>query len=230
MQRAILRHSTAYTLTALLYLGLIALFYTYQKHKNIHRDILKQKHVYTIEMSLSSFVPKVVATPKPILTKVIEKKIINKVKPLPKPIIKKKEKLIKKPIKKVKVKKKVVKKKRSKPKGKVSHKTKKKEHRKQRLKASSKEKKNFLEKIRKKIEENKHYPRIARKRGLEGKVIVRFKILANGKVSNIFVSGSKLFYGATKEAVEDAFPINIKNMPISLLNDYVSIPLAYRIR
>jgi protein TonB len=83
--------------------------------------------------------------------------------------------------------------------------------------------------VRRKIEKNKYYPRIAKKRGMEGVVKVKFKILANGNVSNISVSGSKLFHSSAKEAIKNSFPISVKNIPIALPKD-VTLPLHYRIR
>lgn len=265
MQRAVPRHFTAYSLTALFYVGVIALFYYFQTAKQIKADAPKKTQTHRIEMTLSTFVPEK-NLPEKIVKKVeevkeieekIEKKVIEKIieplplveKPKPKPIVKTKaveKKVIKKKIvvkkkivKKKIIKKKVVKKKSivkkkvikkvSKPQGVASTKTTHKQKRNQKPQASSAQKKSFWSKVRKKIEKHKYYPRIAKKRGMEGVVKVKFTILASGKVSNVSVSGSKMFHSSAKEAVQNAFPISTKNIPITLPKS-VTLPLHYRIR
>ena len=67
-----------------------------------------------------------------------------------------------------------------------------------------------------KIDRNKFYPRIAKKRGMQGSVKVKFTILANGNVGHISVSGPKVFHNSARNAVKKAFPIDAKKSPISL--------------
>jgi len=218
MQSAVPRHFTAYGLTILLYVGGIALLYSFQMQKPMKIETLSTPKTHKIEMTLSTFIPEVI--PLPMVVKKIE---------MPKKVLVKKV-IIKKLKPKPKVIKKVVSKKVSKPKGKVSSKIKKKQEKNQKPQASLAKKKHFLENVRLKIDKNKYYPRIARKKGIEGIVEVRFRILSNGNVSHISVSGPKVFYTSAKEAVKNAFPISIKNMPLSLVGDYVTIPLKYTIR
>ena len=149
--------------------------------------------------------------PEPIVRKVI-KKVVKK-----KPIIKKK-KVVKKKVKK-KIKKRVKK---------VS-KQKKRKKAQAKKRASPAQKNRFLNQLRAKINRNKAYPRIAQRRGMQGSVKVRFTILRNGQVGNISVNGPKVFHTSAKSAVKKAFPINVKNTPISLPKT-VNVTLRYQIR
>ncbi|MDQ7084169.1 MAG: energy transducer TonB [Sulfurovum sp.] len=79
------------------------------------------------------------------------------------------------------------------------------------------------------MEKYKSYPSVAKRRRMEGTVKVRFTILKNGQVSNITVTGAKIFHGSARKAVKKAFPMNVKNIPISLPYT-VNIPLQYQIR
>jgi protein TonB len=74
----------------------------------------------------------------------------------------------------------------------------------------------FLARLKSKINRNKHYPRIAEKRGLTGAVRVRFTILRSGRVGDISLSGATPFYRSTKSAIERAFPINPDKAPFPL--------------
>ena len=143
---------------------------------------------------------------------------------VPKPVVKKVEKkpeVKKKPEKKPK--KKVVKKKKAKKKQ-VRQKASS-----RKVKVSQAQKNQFLANIRTKINKHKSYPRIARKRGMQGTVNVKFTILKNGNVGNISVSGPKVFHKSARKAVKSAFPISVKNAPISLPKS-INIKLRYQIR
>lgn len=169
--------------------------------------------------------------------------LVPKVIPIPKPLkkIEKKKKIKKKVVKKKKIKKKVVKKKiikkkrkqkttkkRSTKKSTSKKSVAKKSSRKQR-KSSKAQKNRFLSKIRNKINAKKAYPRIAKKRRMQGSVKVKFTILRSGRVGNISVSGKRVFFSSAKEAVKSAFPVNVRNIPLSLPMN-VSVTLHYRIR
>ncbi|SFV71630.1 Ferric siderophore transport system, periplasmic binding protein TonB [hydrothermal vent metagenome] len=182
-------------------------------------------------------------TPKPIVKKKkiikkkvikkkkIKKKILKKVIKKPKPIVKKKvikKKVVKKKIVKKKITKKIIRNKPN-PKGKTTQKSKSKQNNTRNVQASAKEVNKFWGRVRAKINKYKYYPRIAKRRGMNGIVKVKFRILANGKVSNISVSGSKIFYNSAKEAVMSAFPMSVKDIPIDLPKN-VTIPLHYKIR
>jgi protein TonB len=64
---------------------------------------------------------------------------------------------------------------------------------------------------------------------MQGTIDVRFTILSNGRVGNISVSGPKVFHKSARNAVKSAFPINVKNAPISLPKS-INIKLRYQIR
>ncbi|HFQ61405.1 MAG TPA: energy transducer TonB [Epsilonproteobacteria bacterium] len=153
------------------------------------------------------------------------------VKVLPKPIVKKVVKPPKKRVKKKKTKKKYVKKRVSKKKFNKKRKTKKatKQKASSSRKFSAAKKNAFLSQIRTRINRNKNYPRIAQRRGMQGTVKVRFTILANGHVSNIVISGKKVFFSSARSAIKKAFPVNVKNAPMSL-PETVNLILNYQIR
>jgi protein TonB len=142
--------------------------------------------------------------------------VVKKVEPKPKPkkIVKKKEK--KKPVKK-----------------RVRKKKKQASRASSRRATSSRidpnKKSRFLASIRAKINRAKSYPRIAQKRGMQGTVKVKFTILKNGHVGNIRLSGPKVFHNSAKRAVKKAFPISVKNAPLSLPTS-VNLSLRYQLR
>jgi len=162
--------------------------------------------------------PEPIVKEKPIPEKIIPKPIEPKI--IPKPIV---EKIEKKPVvkKKKKVKKKVRKK--------VPPKTTKGIKRTGVSKNSTAKKNQFLSKVRQKINQHKSYPKIAKRRGMQGVVKVRFTILANGNVGHISVSGPKIFHRSARSAVKNAFPISTKNVPISL-PESVNLTLRYQLR
>ena len=68
----------------------------------------------------------------------------------------------------------------------------------------------FIEHLIKRINSNKSYPNMARRRGIEGVVDVKFKILPNGNVKDIkIISGRSIFKKATIQAIERSFPIEV---------------------
>lgn len=185
--------------------------------------------VKTIAMSVHAFQPEVIEekpepvkeeTPPPVEEMPPPEPKIEKTKPIevpkPEPVVKKPEVKKEKP-------KKVVKKTRKKPRP---------THKKSTLKSTKKqqstavEKNLFLAKVRDRINKHKSYPRIAKRRGMQGSVKVDFTIQANGHVSGIMVSGPKAFHTSAKAAVKKAFPVSVKNVPISLPQK-VSITLHY---
>lgn len=201
----------------------------------------------TINLSLSQFVPECIEEPPAEEEPVVEEEPIIEEpepepeepviepEPNPEPIVEEKkfvEPVIKKIEKKPEPKKKIVKKKKVK---------KKKKHvkKKKRSSASSRratssrvdpnKKSRFLSKIRAKINRGKSYPRIAKRRGMQGVVNVRFTILKNGRVGNIKLSGPKVFHNSARSAVKKAFPINVKNAPLRLPTT-VNLSLRYKLR
>ncbi|MDD2400126.1 MAG: energy transducer TonB [Sulfurovum sp.] len=86
----------------------------------------------------------------------------------------------------------------------------------------------FLAAIRQKINQNKSYPLIAKRRGMQGKVIAQFTILSNGSVADIKLSGSKIFHASARQAIQKAFPVNAAGKPFSF-PIVVNLALEYRL-
>ena len=156
--------------------------------------------------------PPVQEEPKPVETPVV--------KPEPKPVVKKTPKN------------------RTKPKPKKHQKVKKhtrQKHRKRQVSGggsthrSAARKNTFLAHIRAKINRAKSYPRMAKRRGMQGTVRAQFTILKNGNVGDIVLSGSSLFYSSARKAIKSAFPVDASKAPISL-PCMVTLTLRYRLR
>ena len=67
----------------------------------------------------------------------------------------------------------------------------------------------YRNRIRLAVDGHKHYPRMARRLGLEGRVVLGFTILADGRLAGLRVvqsSGSELLDEAALEAVREAAP------------------------
>ena len=180
---------------------------------------------------IEEVIPEEPVVEEPIIEEVIPEPIVEKIMPKPIPVVKKP--IVKKPkkkvIKKKKVKKKRIKKKVVKKRTKKTRKAKKVAKKSTRKQASPARKNAFYAKIRAKIKRNKTYPRIAQRRGMQGSVKVTFTILRNGQVSNIQVSGKKVFYKSARAAIKKAFPISIKNIPVSLPTT-VNLTLRYQLK
>jgi protein TonB len=225
------RDLVSFLITSFLYLaGGAALFYA----SNATEVSDKVSVVKTIELSLNAYQPpepNVVEKPEPepVQEEVVEetplpepKPELEKVQPLPvepkqepKPEPKKEEPKKKpKKIQKKQVKKSVV------P---CAKKSIKKQH------FSAKKRDIFLAKVRSLINKNKVYPRIAKRRGMQGSVRVSFTILPNGNVGNISVSGPRVFHKSTKKAVQKAFPVSVRSIPLSLPKK-VSFTMHYRLK
>ena len=136
----------------------------------------------------------------------------------PKEIVQKKKKVYKKKrITKKSVKKNIIKR----------RVTKSKHHKKIKKKIITKVNNNkFIGLLKRKINQNKIYPRVAKKRGLTGKVSVRFILNKSGRVSNISLSGSKLFFKSTKNAINNSFPINTKGVKLPIT---INLSLLYKL-
>jgi len=58
------------------------------------------------------------------------------------------------------------------------------------------------------IEVHKHYPRVARKRKVEGKIQVSFTLFADGSIKNLMINGKRsILKKATKNAINNALPM-----------------------
>jgi len=165
--------------------------------------------------------PEPIVEEKPVPEEVIPEPVEPKI--TPKPVV---EEIKKKPV----VKKKVQKKKKKKVRKRAPAKTTKGAKQTGVAQKNALAKKNqFLAKIRRKINEHKSYPKIAKRRGMQGAVKVQFTILASGNVGHISVSGPKVFHNSARHAVKCAFPINTKNVPISL-PESVNLTLRYKLK
>lgn len=70
----------------------------------------------------------------------------------------------------------------------------------------------FISHLIHKINSNKSYPNMARRRGIEGLVDVKFKILSNGNVEDIkIISGRSIFKKSATEAITRSFPVVVKD-------------------
>ncbi len=236
------RYLIAFFTTTLFYL-LLAGTYFYVQHRNLIADQKPQDQ--TVHLSLSSCIsepvppveepeeiekdepveeevieePEPVVEEKPVPQEIIPEPVEPKV--IPKPVV---EKIKKKPV----VKKKVVKKKKIQKRA-PAQTTKGVQQAGVAQKDDSARKNQFLAQIRRKINEHKSYPKIAKRRGMQGTVEVRFTILANGNVGHISVSGPKVFHNSVQHAVKSAFPINTKNAPISLPQS-INLTLRYQLK
>jgi len=239
----------SYFSTTLLYLLLAGIFFYMQ---NTIFVAAQKSEEQVICMSLTSFVPEAVTpveqleqeemTEDPLLKEepvveekpVIEPEVIKEPIPEEEPEIK--EEVIPEPVVITEKPKSVVKRVKKKPqvKKKTLKKTVKKKQVRQKAsvrqaKISPAQQNQFLANIRAKINKHKSYPRIAQKRGMQGSVKVKFTILSNGQVGQISADGPKVFHNSAINAVKSAFPINIKNAPISLPKS-INITLQYQIR
>lgn len=221
--------------TTLFYL-LLAGTYFYVQYQHLIADQKPQDQ--TIHLSLSTCVPEVVP---PVEEPVIEEEVIEE--PEPEPVIEEKpipEKVIPEPIEPKIIPKLVVKKIEKKPIVKKKKKVKKKVRKKSPPKMTkglkragsannnAAKKNQFLTQIRRKINQHKSYPKIAKRRGMQGTVKVRFTILASGHLGHISVTGPKVFHSSARNAVKRAFPIRTKNIPISLPTS-VNLSLRYQL-
>lgn len=79
----------------------------------------------------------------------------------------------------------------------------------------------FFTKLRNRINENKSYPRSARRRGIEGSVEVKFNLCSDGNVKDIkFISGKNVFKKSIIEAIEDSFPIDVDKSLFSFPKEF----------
>ena len=84
-----------------------------------------------------------------------------------------------------------------------------------------------IEKIIALLQENLYYPRRARKRGIEGEVIVRFRLSTDAKVSNIAVlsSNSEILSRGALQTIENID----KKLPKPKQDITFNIPISYKL-
>lgn len=90
----------------------------------------------------------------------------------------------------------------------------------------------YREAIKKRIEEEKRYPEFAEENGYEGKVSVRFKLFADGRVEAVKISKSSGYQILDREAVRavtNAVPY--PPMPESIKREYIiiEVPIVFRL-
>ncbi|MBD3182927.1 TonB family protein [Candidatus Poribacteria bacterium] len=91
--------------------------------------------------------------------------------------------------------------------------------------------KNFLRTISKKIEKSKRYPKWAMDANVEGKVVIRFTILQDGRLSEeimlVSSSGAKILDNAAISAVRNASPF--PELPKELKSEklQVELPMSF---
>lgn len=234
------RHGSSFLISSSIYSLLILLYISFL---NIPKPIDKKEHLVKITI-ITPPPPKVepkpvVIPPKPIVVPPKpkpkpkkKKKIIKKPKPKPK----KKKKIIKKTKPKPKAKKRIKPKPKPKPKPVIEEvynepiieeiypKPIKKTEPKPVIKTAppptqkvdlSAHKQRFKDRVRANIIANKKYPRMAKRRRIQGTVHVVFDINRDGRATNIRTSGaSMLLQKATKRSIKKSFPINIPDVII----------------
>lgn len=83
----------------------------------------------------------------------------------------------------------------------------------------------YLRIIREIIEKTKVYPALARKKGIEGKVFLRFKINPNGEVEEVKIiksSGSEILDKTSIETLK-------RSAPLPYVAGWIELPLAFRL-
>ena len=78
------------------------------------------------------------------------------------------------------------------------------------------------------LRKNLYYPRMARKRGIQGKVMVRFELMENGEIKNITIleAGRDILAGAaitTIERLEGKFPLPSETLTLH-------VPIMYQLK
>lgn len=67
------------------------------------------------------------------------------------------------------------------------------------------------------IEVHKNYPRVARKRKIQGQILVSFTLLENGQIKNLLINGKKsILKKASLQAINDALPMPLPPRELSL--------------
>jgi protein TonB len=74
----------------------------------------------------------------------------------------------------------------------------------------------FLAKLKARIAHHRHYPLFAKRRGVQGRIEIWFKLHPNGTISHIRLKGKKIFYRATRKALKESFPMRLKKVPFVL--------------
>ncbi|MEA3383882.1 MAG: energy transducer TonB [Campylobacterota bacterium] len=230
------RYFTTFIATALLYTTLFGAFlYTYEEpvvlNKNAKQSVDNVK--FTVVSKEKETIKELVETVKKPIKKV-EKKQVEKPKELVETVKKPKKEIVKKKLPKVK---KIIKKKEVEIKKTVQKKVKQqtkqnkivKNENKQNDDENNKQEKidDYYSQIKKMISQNKKYPKIAIRRGIEGSVKVQFTISSHGELVDFkIVEGKRVFKKSIKEVIEKTFPLAppqgvfVDNLELSLTIEY----------
>ncbi len=88
----------------------------------------------------------------------------------------------------------------------------------------------FLTNLMQRINDNKSYPNMARRRCMEGDVEVQFVIMANGTVEDIKVlSGKRIFKKSTIQAISRCFPMEVDTTLFNFPKEF-KIKISYVLR
>jgi periplasmic protein TonB len=84
------------------------------------------------------------------------------------------------------------------------------------------------------LKRHKHYPRVARRRGLSGKVVLDFVILPNGEIMDIRIvesqsDGHAILHQAALRAVRQASPLPPFPKTLEKPSLHVTIPIVYEL-
>jgi len=241
------RYKLSFFITLIVYIALIASYI----YINQHKIIVDKPHVKTIELSLQTFIPPPQIPPQPEFDDFFEKPKLKTNEPKQLPLIDEDIATITKPIIKIKPPSKPKPKKRKK----IKKHPKKKKHiekiiqkqqqpesfapqpseipatstqPKKRQIASTANKEKFLARLRKKIDQGKSYPSIAKKRRVQGIVHVSFTISPTGELQNLQINGPRIFQSSAKNAVKNAFPVDTSSVT-KLLPLNIRLKLHYQI-
>ncbi|MDO9208539.1 MAG: TonB family protein [Sulfuricurvum sp.] len=88
----------------------------------------------------------------------------------------------------------------------------------------------FKASLRTKIKQNLRYPSAARRRGLEGEVLVRFTVFGDGSIRDISVrQGENIFYNAAKAAVTSSSGIDVPKSLTESLPMEMDLALEFKL-
>ena len=227
------RYTKSFGITTILYLLLMVTFlYSFDTddNKKLHSQQTKSTQSVKFTIVQEQRVKKVKEEPKEKIKKaIVQKKIPKKIqtkkkKPMVKPIEKKikKQTIIKqKQHKQAQIKKNQIKKNKA-------VETKKKNNI-QEINKRKIEQQKYFTKIKELINQNKYYPRMAIKRGIEGMVKIKFTISKDGELLSFkIIEGKSIFRKSIQNAVQESFPLKPPR-GLLLKNTTLSLKITYKL-
>jgi periplasmic protein TonB len=88
---------------------------------------------------------------------------------------------------------------------------------------------NFFRCVKEKINNNKKYPRVAKRRNIEGDTKINFTIFPDGSIKIHNIEGKKVFFNKSREALLDSFPMRIPQDLLMTFPVKINISLSYRL-